>query len=49
MVLGTRFSVSIYNTEEEIDFVLEILPGIATSLRELSPFRSLEDVKAFGA
>ncbi|PID76766.1 MAG: cysteine desulfurase NifS [Deltaproteobacteria bacterium] len=33
-----RFSLSIYNTEEEIDFVLEKMPGIIASLREMSPF-----------
>ncbi|PIE57338.1 MAG: cysteine desulfurase NifS [Desulfobulbus propionicus] len=33
-----RFSLSIYNTEEEIDFVLEKMPGIIAGLRDLSPF-----------
>ena len=33
-----RFSLSVYNTEEEIDFVLEKMPGIIGSLRQLSPF-----------
>jgi cysteine desulfurase len=33
-----RFSLSIYNTEEEIDFVVEKLPPIIERLRELSPF-----------
>ncbi len=33
-----RFSLSIYNTEEEIDFVLEKLPPIIASLRKMSPF-----------
>lgn len=33
-----RFSLSIYNTEEEIDFVLDKMPGIIESLRQLSPF-----------
>ncbi len=33
-----RFSLSIYNTEEEIDFVIEKLPHIISSLREMSPF-----------
>jgi cysteine desulfurase len=33
-----RFSLSIYNTEEEIDFVLEKIPAIIASLREMSPF-----------
>jgi cysteine desulfurase len=35
-----RFSLSIYNTEEEIDFVVEKLPPIIERLRELSPFWS---------
>ena len=33
-----RFSLSVYNTEEEIDFVLEKMPVIIESLRKLSPF-----------
>jgi cysteine desulfurase len=33
-----RFSLSRYNTEEEIDFAIEKIPGIITRLRELSPF-----------
>jgi cysteine desulfurase len=33
-----RFSLSRYNTEEEIDKVIEILPGIIKNLRLLSPF-----------
>jgi len=33
-----RFSLSVYNTEEEVDFVLEKLPEIIANLRELSPF-----------
>jgi len=33
-----RFSLSVYNTEEEIDFVLEKLPPIIAYLRQLSPF-----------
>ncbi len=33
-----RFSLSIYNTEEEIDFVIENLPPIIIRLREMSPF-----------
>ena len=33
-----RFSLSIYNTEEEIDYVLEHLPPIISRLREISPF-----------
>ena len=33
-----RFSLSVYNTEEEVDFILEKLPPIIANLRELSPF-----------
>jgi len=33
-----RFSLSIYNTEEEIDFIIEKLPPIIQRLREMSPF-----------
>jgi len=33
-----RFSLSIYNTEKEIDFIIEKLPPIIERLRELSPF-----------
>ena len=33
-----RFSLSIYNTEQEIDFVIEKMPPIIANLRALSPF-----------
>jgi cysteine desulfurase len=33
-----RFSLSSYNTETEVDFVLEKMPGIIESLRQMSPF-----------
>lgn len=33
-----RFSLSVYNTEQEIDFVLEKMPAIIESLRKMSPF-----------
>ncbi|MEE4313357.1 MAG: cysteine desulfurase NifS [Desulfofustis sp.] len=33
-----RFSLSVYNTEQEIDFVLEKMPQIIAQLREMSPF-----------
>jgi cysteine desulfurase len=35
---SVRFSLSIYNTEEEIDVIIEKLPPIIQRLRELSPF-----------
>jgi cysteine desulfurase len=45
-----RFSLSHYNTEREIDYVIENMPGIVDRLREISPFVS-SDGKAdtFGA
>ena len=33
-----RFSLSRYNTESEVDFVIEKMPAIVNRLRELSPF-----------
>lgn len=33
-----RFSLSRYNTEEEVDYTIEKIPGIVNRLRELSPF-----------
>jgi cysteine desulfurase len=33
-----RFSLSRYNTEEEVDFTIEKMPQIINRLRELSPF-----------
>jgi len=33
-----RFSLSVYNTEEEVDFVVEKMPEIIESLRKMSPF-----------
>ncbi len=38
-----RFSLSIYNTEEEVDFVLDKMPAIIANLREMSPFWVPED------
>ena len=35
---SVRFSLSRYNTEEEVDYVLEKLPPVIARLRELSPF-----------
>jgi cysteine desulfurase len=33
-----RFSLSVYNTEEEVDFVLQKMPAIIALLRKMSPF-----------
>ena len=35
---SVRFSLSVYNTDEDIDLVLKIMPGIIKELRELSPY-----------
>lgn len=35
---SVRFSLSRYNTENEVDYVLEKLPPVINGLRELSPF-----------
>mgnify|MGYP000920887987 CR=1 FL=1 len=37
-----RFSLSVYNTEDEIDFVIEKLPPIIENLRALSPYWTAE-------
>jgi cysteine desulfurase len=42
-----RFSLGRYNTEEEIDYILEKLPSIIQRLRELSPLWS-EEKRAAG-
>ena len=45
-----RFSLSIYNSEDEIDFVLEKIPPIIEKLRSFSPFwKSEGQVCAAGA
>jgi cysteine desulfurase len=35
---SVRFSLSVYNTEEEVDVVIEKLPPIIARLRDLSPY-----------
>jgi cysteine desulfurase len=35
-----RFSLSIYNTEKEMDTIIEALPPIVERLRQMSPFRA---------
>ncbi len=43
-----RYSLSIYNTAEEIDFVVETMPPIIEKLRKMSPFWE-EKAKSCGA
>ena len=33
-----RFSLSVYNSEDEVDFILEKMPPVIENLRDLSPF-----------
>ncbi len=41
-----RFSLSKYNTEEEIDYVNQVLPSIIEKIRNLSPYQDeLEELK----
>jgi cysteine desulfurase len=35
---SVRFSLSRYNTREEVDFILEVFPEIVANLRKLSPY-----------
>jgi cysteine desulfurase len=43
---SVRFSLSRYSSEEDIDLVLEKMPGIIKDLRELSPYgRETEEIK----
>ncbi len=43
-----RFSLSVYNTEEEVDYILEKVPPIIANLREMSPFWKGEHVGKVG-
>jgi cysteine desulfurase len=36
---STRFSLSIYNDEKEVDYIIEKLPPIIEKLRSISPFK----------
>ena len=38
-----RFSLSRYNTEPEIDYVIKELPGMVEKLRKISPFAKNEE------
>lgn len=44
---SVRFSLSRYNTMDEVDYVLEKLPLVIRNLRELSPFGPDKDVSTF--
>ena len=44
---SVRFSLSRYNTDEEVDYVLEKLPPVIKKLRDLSPFGPDKDVTTF--
>lgn len=45
---SVRFSLSRYNTEDEIDGIIEKMPKIVNKLRELSPFKSIDEIAHFG-
>ena len=44
---SVRFSLSRYNTADDVDYVLEKLPGVIGALRELSPFGPGKNVTTF--
>jgi len=44
---SVRFSLSRYNTDADIDYVLERLPAVIRDLRALSPFGPQSDVTTF--
>ena len=35
---SVRLSLSRYNTEDEVDYAVEVLPGIIERLRRISPY-----------
>ncbi len=37
---ATRFTISWHNTPEEIDYVLDVLPGVIENLRKISPIKA---------
>jgi cysteine desulfurase len=43
-----RFSLSVYNTEDEIDYVIDNLPPVIQRLRDMSPFWGTEATACFG-
>ncbi|MBW1810668.1 MAG: cysteine desulfurase NifS [Deltaproteobacteria bacterium] len=44
-----RFSLSRYNTEQEIDYVIEKMPPVIERLRSISPFTHSGDGQSWGA
>ena len=44
---SVRFSLSRYNTDDEVDYVLEKLPPVIAELRELSPFGPDQNITTF--
>ncbi len=45
---SVRFSLSKYNTEAEIDYVLATMPGIVQKLRDMSPFYPKDAARVAG-
>ena len=43
---STRFSLSVYNTEKEMDYIIENVPKVIKRLREISPFNKESDISA---
>ena len=44
---SVRFSLSRYNTMDEVDYALEVIPPVIRKLRELSPFGPGADVSTY--